>query len=197
MSPVGQGYTGNAGSGTAVPAAAVPASAEVDSRKRRVVVVFKHGRRGEFASMVAVVPGDHVVVETCYGPTIGVVVGEGSAVVGDEVFVVQRTPLPQEVVMWRELAVQEQATLPVVADLAVRSQTGIVVHRCEYLLDQSRLLLHCSQLPHQVLAQLCQSFTTLLGCRVLINNCLPQIQLGEVGEPIDTTTPHLPVPTVH
>ena len=152
--------------------------------------MFKHGRRGEFASAVRVKAGEYVVVETPSGAGLGLVVGERKGGRRDDTFKLVRKATTQEVSAWSDLVGKEQFTLPSLADMAARSQTGMRVHRCEFPMDATRLVVHYSGAEEGAISQVIAQFSTLLGCAVIPNACLPGA--GQLGEPIDEAAPHLP-----
>eukprot|EP01060_Flectonema_neradi_P011708 TRINITY_DN1871_c0_g2_i3.p1 TRINITY_DN1871_c0_g2~~TRINITY_DN1871_c0_g2_i3.p1 ORF type:complete len:894 (+),score=243.27 TRINITY_DN1871_c0_g2_i3:97-2778(+) len=156
----------------------------------RMAVLFKYGRRGEFVSSIRAMPGEYVVVETQAGLGIGLVAGERKGGRRDDSLRIQRKTEPHEVKVWSELLASEQNILSSLQQLVVQLGTSMIIHRVEFPMDASRLIVHYSNLADHLLPQFLSQAQNITGCKITPNNCFPAT--GQCGEPIDESAQGCP-----
>ena len=157
----------------------------------RLFVLFKHGRRAEYASNERVSAGGHVLVESREGVDLGLVAGARLGGRKDDRYRVQRKALPEEVEQWKSTVAAEEANLQLAKQYAKAMQTPVELHRCEIQFDKRKITFHFSgQATKQQLSALSQTCTQKFGIRAAFNNCMPPT--GERGDPIDLSSPSIP-----
>ena len=156
----------------------------------RLFVLFKYGRRAEYASNQRVPLGAHVLVESREGVDLGLVAGARLGGRKDDKYRVQRIATEAEVGIWRKAVADENAALAIAHRIAA-GNPNMEIHRCEYQFDRKKVTFHfsgkVSRAQQQTFIQQASSF----GCKVALNNCQPPA--GERGDPIDLSAPAIPV----
>eukprot|EP01059_Diplonema_ambulator_P012731 TRINITY_DN2317_c0_g1_i1.p1 TRINITY_DN2317_c0_g1~~TRINITY_DN2317_c0_g1_i1.p1 ORF type:complete len:1020 (+),score=301.73 TRINITY_DN2317_c0_g1_i1:92-3151(+) len=158
----------------------------------RLFVLFKHGRRAEYASNERVPLGAHVLVESREGVDLGLVAGARLGGRKDDRYRVQRVAQPSEVAAWKALVADEEQALKAAIQQVQSACVPITLHRCEIQYDRRKSTFHYTGSPtREMLAALSQTCSQVFNCKVVFNNCQPPA--GEQGDPIDLSTPAIPV----
>eukprot|EP01061_Rhynchopus_euleeides_P022053 TRINITY_DN3595_c0_g5_i2.p1 TRINITY_DN3595_c0_g5~~TRINITY_DN3595_c0_g5_i2.p1 ORF type:complete len:1060 (+),score=353.94 TRINITY_DN3595_c0_g5_i2:133-3312(+) len=157
----------------------------------RLFVLFKHGRRAEYASNERVSVGEHVLVESREGVDLGLVAGARLGGRKDDRYRVQRKATNEEVDVWKASVAEEETYLQNARQLVTRHATPVEIHRCDIQFDRKKVTFHfaggASKSQLNTLTQACSSS---FGMRVAMNNCQPPA--GERGDPIDLSSPSIP-----
>eukprot|EP01064_Diplonema_japonicum_P037914 TRINITY_DN9022_c3_g1_i1.p1 TRINITY_DN9022_c3_g1~~TRINITY_DN9022_c3_g1_i1.p1 ORF type:complete len:882 (+),score=228.46 TRINITY_DN9022_c3_g1_i1:138-2648(+) len=157
----------------------------------RLAVMFKHGRRGEYASRLAVPPRAYVLVEHPDGMDIALVVGVRQGGRVSDKWKVLRTATQEEVLLWQSLVVEEETALEFMREYVAHSGVPITLHRAEYQIDKKKLTFHfSSEVLHPDFVSLVHHAHARFGCRIWMNNCQPR--KGERGELIDLSSEPCP-----
>ena len=169
---------------TAVPAVVPQQPIAVHGPCMRLAVMFKHGRRGEYASTLKVQPGTHVIIEHPDGMDVGLVVGARQGGRLSDRCRIQRVANSDEIIHWRNLVSEENNALEYMQSYVAQSSIPVELHRAEYQVDKKKMTFHfSSSVTHPDFAPLVHHAHARFGCRIWMNNCQPKV--GERGELID------------